>query len=107
MFNNPNRNVGCVRKGGGYDGKQIGILNCFYLTEERFYLYLLGNAKPRVVEYDYQGIVRGVYEIYDETADKEIIADMAVIEIGEDRIFYLVEGYPEARIDVYKVISSE
>jgi len=80
------------------------LLNCFYLTENRFYLFLIGKATPRIVEYDYHGQVKTIYEIYNDTK-KIMYTNMAVLEKGEERIFYMLHVFPEARVDVYKIIS--
>ena len=79
----------------------FGIINCFFLTDRHYYVLLYGtDVKPRIVEYGYLGQPEAIYEIEGST-EKEIYVGLVVHESSEDRTFYLLQGYPEARVDIF------
>lgn len=79
----------------------MGIINCFFLSDNYFYVFLYGNDRARIVEYDYRGEKTAIYEIIDDL-EKVIYISMGVIEKGYERTFYVVQAFPEAQVDIYK-----
>ncbi len=81
----------------------MGINNGFYVDEESCYTFLYGeNRKPRIVKYDRGGNQSAVYEIADNV-DKEIYVNFLVRGKGQDMTFSILQGFPEARVDIYRI----
>ena len=91
----------------GYKTDLMGIINGFFVTDSYYYVFLYGkNVKPRIIEYNFAGKQEATYEIVDYT-EKEIFVDLVVYGKGTEKTFYVLEGFPEARVDIFrKVITS-
>jgi sugar lactone lactonase YvrE len=81
----------------------FGIISGFYVTDGRCYVLLYGkDEKPRIAEYNYQGNLKAAYEIADPV-DKVIFINIIIDEQNRDKAFYILQGFPEARIDMFKI----
>ena len=84
----------------------IGINNGFYVDEEGCYTFLYGeNRQPRILRYDREGNQAAVYEIADNV-EKEIYVNLLVSGKGQETTFSVLQGFPEPRVDIYKISSS-
>jgi hypothetical protein len=80
----------------------IGIISGFFLSDHSYYALICGkNAQPRIAEYNYQGEQLAVYEVTDNV-DREFYLNFVVQEQNKNKAFFILQGSPEARVDVYK-----
>jgi hypothetical protein len=82
-----------------------GIINGFFLTERSLFVLLYGkDVRPRIIEYGYEGEQLNVYEIMDDV-EKVIYMNLVVTSVKDkkEKYFYLLQAFPEARVDVYGI----